>query len=240
MKINQYGLIILGAFLAIGLAISGYFVGQMMYNAKIAINTAEAKGLAERRVEADVANWELEFKVAGKTRAEIPQLYKQAEKIQKQIIKLLKQNNFTDKEIKIGVIDYSYREYRDNKQKLVDQKHELTGAIFVETHKVRLVEKVRANINLLIAQGYDIVNHSPTYLFTKLNEIKPDMLREATKNARIAANEFAKNAGVKVGSIRSAYQGGFSIRDVGDNYDDSRKIEKIVRVVTTIEFYLTN
>ena len=65
------------------------------------------------------------------------------------------------------------------------------------------------------------------------------MLREATKNARIAANEFAENAGVKVGGIRSARQGGFIIRDVGENYGDTKKIEKDVRVVTTITFYLT-
>jgi hypothetical protein len=65
------------------------------------------------------------------------------------------------------------------------------------------------------------------------------MLREATKNARIAANEFAENAGVRVGSIRSAYQGSFYIRDAGEEYGDTRKIDKDVRVVTTITFYLT-
>jgi hypothetical protein len=65
------------------------------------------------------------------------------------------------------------------------------------------------------------------------------MLREATKNARIAANEFAENAGVKVGSIRSARQGGFNVRDAGEEYGDTAKIEKDVRVVTTIDFYLT-
>jgi len=75
--------------------------------------------------------------------------------------------------------------------------------------------------------------------FTRLNEIKPAMLREATKNARIAANEFAENAGVKVGGIRDAHQGGFSIRDVGESHGDTAKIEKDVRVVTTITFYLT-
>jgi hypothetical protein len=65
------------------------------------------------------------------------------------------------------------------------------------------------------------------------------MLKEATTNARIAANEFAANAGVSVGGIRSAVQGGFIIKDVGDNYSDTQKIEKDVRVVTTITFYLT-
>ena len=65
------------------------------------------------------------------------------------------------------------------------------------------------------------------------------MLQEATKNARIAAAEFANNAGVKVGGIRSARQGSFYIRDEGAEYSDDRSIEKSVRVVTTISFYLT-
>lgn len=65
------------------------------------------------------------------------------------------------------------------------------------------------------------------------------MLKEATTNARLAANEFAANAGVEVGGIRYARQGGFIIRDVGESYTDTTKIEKDVRVATTISFYLT-
>ena len=97
---------------------------------------------------------------------------------------------------------------------------------------------MRSSVNRLIAQGVDIQNEPPAYRFTKLNEIKPEMLREATKNARIAANEFAENAGVTVGGIRSARQGGFNVRDVGEKYGDTVKVEKDVRVVTTITFYL--
>ncbi len=66
------------------------------------------------------------------------------------------------------------------------------------------------------------------------------MVKEATTNARIAANEFAENAGVEVGGIKSAQQGGFLIRDVGEEYGDTKSIEKEVRVVTTITFYLTD
>ncbi|MBL4804365.1 MAG: SIMPL domain-containing protein [Alphaproteobacteria bacterium] len=234
------GIILLGVFIALGLSASGYFVGQMMYNAKVAVNTAEAKGLAERRVEADTANWTLRFDLAGGANANIPALYKQAEKHQQTIISLLKENGFTDDEIKIGVIDYRYQEFRNSSQQLVDQKHILAGSVNVETAKVRQIEKVRGNVNKLIAEGINIQNTPPKYYFTGLNDIKPDMLREATQNARIAANEFASNAGVKVGSIRSARQGSFFIRDVGSEYSDSEKIEKDVRVVTTIDFYLTD
>ena len=226
--------------LAAGVALGGYFIGQTMYNAKVALNTAEAKGLAERRVRADQANWSILFTVSGKSRDDIPQLYRQAEKNQQTIIDLLKESGFGDGELDIGVVNYEYQEFRDEDQKLVDETHQLIGSISVETNKVDLVAEVRTSVNKLIATGMNINNQAPGYRFTKLNEIKPEMLREATKNARVAANEFADNAGVSVGGIRSARQGSFYVRDAGENYGDTRKIEKDVRVVTTITFYLTD
>lgn len=234
------GLFFLGIFLAVGIAVGGYFIGQTMYNAKVALNTAEAKGLAERRVTADRANWKIIFINTGKSRSDIPTLYDLSEKNQNTIVELLKKSGFDDTEIKVGVLNYEYQEYRDENQKLVDQKHNLIGSISAETDKVTLISKARARVNKLIAQGIDIKNMPPAYRFTRLNEIKPDMLKEATKNARIAANEFAENAGVTVGGIRSARQGGFIIRDAGEDYGDTNKIEKDVRVVTNITFYLTD
>ncbi|WP_444996662.1 SIMPL domain-containing protein [Aliikangiella sp. IMCC44359] len=239
-KNNQVGIVLLGVFLACGLATSGYFIGQTMFNAKVALNTAEAKGLAERRVEANRANWSISFSVVGQTKEEIPSLYDKSEKQQNIIIDLLKKNGFDDTEIEVGVLNYENREFRDENQKVVDQKHYLTGSINIETEKVRLVSSVRIKVNKLIAQGIDVKNHAPAYRFTLLNEIKPDMLKEATKNARIAANEFAENAGVKVGGIRSARQGSFYVRDAGQDYGDTKRIEKDVRVVTNITFYLTD
>lgn len=237
-KEHQGGLFFLGLFIAIGLAVAGYYIGQTLYNAKVALNTAEVKGLAERRVLADRVNWTIAYKVTGASKEEIPSLYKQAEEHQQTIISLLKDNDFDESEIQLGIVDYEYLEYRDENQRLVDQSHKLFGAINVESDKVKQVRKVRSNVNRLISEGIDIENRAPFYHFTKLNEIKPDMLSEATKNARIAANEFAKNAGVQVGNIRSARQGSFFVRDAGEEYGDTAKIEKDVRVVTTITFYL--
>jgi len=237
---NTVGLFFLGLFISCGLAASGYFIGQTMYNAKVALNTAQAKGLAERRVKADRANWTIAFSVASADKAAIPKLYKQSESNQQKIVALLKDNGFEDTEINVGIIDYNYSEYRDNFGKVSDQKHTLNGSITIETQKVDKVSGVRAKINKLIAEGINISNRDPKYQYTKLNDIKPDMLREATKNARIAANEFATNAGTQVGGIRTAHQGSFYIRDAGEDYGDTTKIEKDVRVVTTITFYLTD
>jgi hypothetical protein len=231
---------ILGASLliAIGMAAGGYFIGQTLYNAKVGINTAEVKGLAERRVEADRAYWKIEYTVAGNKQSEIPALYEKSESDQKQVIQLLKENGFDESEILPGVISYEEKEFRGEDQKLVDVRYLLKGSIDVETNKVKLLSGVRSKMNQLIARGLDLNNNAPTYYFTKLNQIKPQMLQEATRNARIAANEFAANAGVKVGRIREARQGGFIIRDVGEEYGDTKKIDKDVRVVTTITFYL--
>lgn len=239
-KISTATAFLSASVIGLGLAVSGYFVSQTLYNSKVALNTAEVKGLAERRVEADKAFWTIEYTVTGKSKEEVPELYKQSEVDQAKIIALLNEAGFNSDEINVGIINYYKRDFRDENQKLVEQTHSLVGTIEVQTDKVHLVSKGRAKLNRLIAEGLNIQNKSPAYHFTKLNEIKPDMLKEATKNARVAANEFAENAGVQVGGIRSARQGGFVIRDVGENYGDTAKIEKDVRVVTNITFFLND
>lgn len=239
MKNSTLSTLLASVFIALGIAAAGYFIGQTMYNSKVALNTAEAKGLAERRVTADLASWQLYFRVTDSATTDIKDLYAEAERRQTAIVTMLKESGFSDAEVTSGVIDYRLDEYRDSKGYVVDSKHLLSGSISVETTQVALVAKVRSSVNQFIAQGYDIDNQEPMYRFTKLNDIKPELLREATKNARLAANEFAENAGVTVGGIRNARQGNFFIRDAGQEYGDTRKIEKDVRVVTTITFYLT-
>ncbi len=226
--------------IAIGIAAAGYFVGQTMYNSKVGINTAEVKGLAERRVEADRAFWRIQYTVSGQDESAIPALYERSKQDQARIVALLLESGFDDAEVSPGVVNYQRREFRDEDQKLVETRFLLTGTIEVETEKVQLVSGARAKLNELIAVGVDVRNNAPQFYFTKLNEIKPEMLKEATRNARVAASEFASNAGVEVGGIRSARQGGFIVRDVGDDYNDTNKIDKDVRVVTTITFYLTD
>ncbi len=240
MSDSRQGGIILGALLlAIGMAAAGFFISETLYKSKVALNTAEVKGLAERRVEADNAYWAIQYTVADQGSADIATLYQASERDQSKIIHLLKDSGFSDQEIKPGVVNYIKNEFRDERQRLVEVKHRLIGVIEVETTQVHLVAKVRSKLNTLIAQGLSIQNNAPSYYFTRLNDVKPAMLKEATQNARAAANEFAENAGVNVGGIRSARQGSFVIRDVGEGYSDTRKIDKEVRVVTSVTFFLT-
>lgn len=234
------GSIIIGFFLCLGLIGGGYFIGQTMYNAKVAINIAEAKGLAERRVKADRAEWQIDYSVASANIGNVAGLYEDAKRSQRAIIQNLEEVGFDSDEIQIGVINKRYQEFRDENQRVVDQRFTLRGSISIETDKVDLVSTARSSVNELIAQGHNINNNNPSYRFTALNDIKPDMLSEAAQNARIAANRFAEDAGVNVGRIKEARQGAFIIRDVGSDYGDTQKIDKDVRVVTTIKFYLAD
>jgi len=226
--------------LAGGISSAGFFIGNTMYKSKIALNTVTVKGLAERRVSADQANWKISYSVTGTTKGDIPELYKQVEIDEQKVLDCLKAGGIEESEINIGVISYSSQQYRNENKVLVDERHTLSGVVEIQTNRVTAIESVRPMINKLMIEGINITNHAPQYRFTKLNEIKPEMLKEATENARVAASEFATNSGSKVGRIRSARQGGFTIVDVGETYGDTKRLTKDVRVVTTSEFYVDN
>ena len=161
--------------IALGIGSCGYFISQTLFNAKVAINVAEVKGLAERQVKADAALWRLTFGVTNDISAPLASLYRHAESRQQTIFDFLRRAGFDTHELEIGVIDYSKREYRDKNQKLIEQRHSLRGSITITTNKVDLVASARASINTLIAEGIAIDNHNPRYLFTQLNQIKPAM-----------------------------------------------------------------
>jgi hypothetical protein len=232
------GLVAAAICLALGVAAAGYFIGQTLYNSRTAVNTAEVKGLAERRVLADRAIWRIRYTVTGSDADAVADLYARSEQQKAEVITVLEASGLSGDEIRSGVVDYHRVEYRDNAQRLVDARRVLSGVVEVETSRVQRIAPARARLNDLIARGFDLANNPPSYLFTGLNDIKPEMVQEATTNARLAAGEFARNAGVSVGGIRSARQGNFVIRDAGSDYGSTEKIEKDIRVVTTITFYL--
>jgi len=145
--------------LAIGIAAAGYFISGTLYKSKIALNTADVKGLAERRVEADAAYWAIQYTVSGASKSEIPKLYDDSEVDQKKVIALLKESGFGDSEITPGVIRYHKQEFRDENQALVEERHFLVGTIDVQTNQVKLVSQVRSKLNKLIAQGSRLSLH---------------------------------------------------------------------------------
>lgn len=219
-----------------GIAGCGFFVGQTMVNREH-VNTADVKGLSERMVVADQAIWQIGFKVAN---ADLKAGYGEVESYAAAIRAFLTRNGFDAASVSGVQTSVTENEFRDGNGVLTEKRYDIVATISVTTGDVKAVDAAYQKLGELIAQGLLLTDSQPRYLFTGLNAVKPDMLREATENARIAAGEFAKNAGISVGSIRSATQGGFEVRDLnsGEYGTDDRSIAKQVRVVTTVTFYL--
>ncbi len=219
-----------------GIAGGGFFVGQTMVNREH-VNTADVKGLSERMVTSDRAIWQIGFKVAN---ADLKAGYAEVEANASAIKAFLARNGFDAAAVAAGDTSVTENEFRDGNGVLTEKRYDIVSYVTVTTKDVKAVSAAYQKLGELIAQGLLLTDSQPRYLFSGLNAVKPDMLREATENARIAAGEFAKNAGIKVGSIRSATQGGFEVRDLnsGEYGTDDRSIDKQVRVVTTVTFYL--
>lgn len=229
-------LVAAGLVLGIGVAVGGFFISKTMVNQAL-VDTADVKGLAERSVTSDQAIWSIGYKVSND---DLKAGYADAETAAKTIRAFLTANGFKPENIIAGQTGVTQNEYRDANGSLIETKYDINGAIVVTTNDVKAVDTASQKVGDLIAAGLLLTDTQPRYLFTGLNAIKPEMLREAAQNARVAADEFAKNAGVSVGKIRTAAQGGFEIRDTnsGEYGGDDRAIDKKVRVVTNVTFYL--
>ena len=238
---------VLGLLVALGLAVAGYFVSETLYKGKLASNTVTVKGFAERDVKADLALWQISFSITG---GNLSLLYAQASGNENTLTNFLVQKGFQRTEIKTGSLDIEdlfANQYRSNNIS-ADQRYILKDTITVRAINVERVDQTIRALNDVVKQGIVLTANTADFQFTKLNDIKADMLRAATKNARDAAQQFANDADSKVGSIQSANQGFFSVdsRDSaaaqnpsgGEGAPQQSTIDKKVRVVVTLTYYL--
>lgn len=244
---NRGELVVLGVLVAAGLIIGGWALGTQIKATRLADRYVTVKGLVERNVKSDLAIWSLSYKEAGDDLAAV---YAKSEADKNTILQFLQQQGIRDDEIVTGlvrVVDTQANEYggmnRAPKRYIVEQE------ITVRTARVDQVAAAAQKSMQLVQKGI-VLSSSPgqglVYKFTGLNKIKPDMITEATKNARAAADRFAQDSGSQVGSIRQANQGTFSISpadqagDVGEGggYGGEGSMMKAVRVVTTVQYYL--
>ncbi|MCM1322643.1 MAG: SIMPL domain-containing protein [Acetobacter sp.] len=238
---NDNNRVLSSIILALGLTAAGFFPGYYYYQAKNNNNTVSVKGLAEMNVKADLAIWKLKIVTTGN---ELIPAQQQISAQTTEINNFLQQQGFKPSEINIERIetnDLMATPYRGNDAN--SSRFILSQTITVKSNNVELVEKSLPKTDSLIAKGiiFDTSYNDPvSYIFTKLNDIKPQMLEQATLNARKAAAEFAKSSGSNVGKIRRANQGIFSIlpREQTANSFEAQQIEKTIRVVSTIEYWL--
>ena len=230
--------IILGAFLCVGLIFLGYFISRSAYLIKASERFVTVKGLSEREVNADIAIWPISFKEVSNDLTGLYSVMAQKSKI---VLKYLKDKGFKDSEITaapVSIVDKKADRYAQTGE--IDYRYLAASTITVYSDNVELVRKIMTEISDLIKKGIAIseedYNAKPEFLYSKLNEIKPAMVEEATKDARSVAEKFAKDSESELGKIKNATQGLFTIFD----RDSKTAHIKKVRVVTHIEYYLAD
>ena len=221
--------------IAIGLLLLGVFIERGISSFANKDRSVNVKGLAEMEVEADKVTWPLVYKSIGN---DLVGLYEQINKSNKTITQFLKGKGIEEKEISINapeIIDMKAERYNNQES---SYRYNVTSVITVTSDKVNLIRELISSQGELLKQGVAITSgdyrYSVQYEYTGLNKIKPQMIEEATKNARQAAEKFAEDSDSKLGKIRNAYQGQFSITDRHANTPYIKK----VRVVTTIDYSL--
>lgn len=246
---NERGTILSALVIALGLIIGGWALGAQIKATRLSDRYVTVKGLVERKVKSDLAIWPLSYKEAGDN---LTSLHTKTEANKNTILQFLKQQGIQDSEIELGVVrvvDTQANEYggvnRAPHRYIVEQQ------ITVRTSRVDQVAAAAQKSMQLLQKGI-VLNSNPgqglAYKFTGLNSIKPDMITEATRNARAAADRFASDSGSRVGSIRQANQGVFTIlpadqgSDTGEGsenaYAADSSLTKTVRVVTSVQYYL--
>ncbi|MGD8628336.1 MAG: SIMPL domain-containing protein [bacterium] len=231
---------VVGALL-IGLciAIAGISIGYGFYKGRASDRYVTVKGLAEREVKADLAIWPISFTVAAN---DLGRLQIEIDSDREAITEFLLSAGFGQDEISYSaphIID-TEAERRHGGGERAPYRYLAEATVTTRTGDVALVKASMESVGSLVGKGLVLADQSwrsPTeFLFTSLNDIKPDMIEEATKDARRAATKFAEDSQSKVGKIRHASQGYFSINDRDRNSPEFKKI----RVVTSIQYYLVD
>lgn len=224
---------------AVGIALLGVFIyfGLSAFAAKERV--VSVRGLAEREVEADHVIWPIVYKTTGN---DLQALYADINRAQSAISVFLTKNGVKKEDISVGapqIVDLRADRYQSAQAAMRD-RYNVTAVITVASDRVEAVRGLMSRMGELLKQGIAIsageYGSQVQYEFKGLNKIKPQMIEEATKNAREAAKKFADDSDSDLGKIKKAQQGLFSIED----RDQHTPYVKKVRVVTSLDYYLNS
>jgi len=231
-------ILLAAAVLAVGMIAGGYLLGDGLKRAHLADRAVTMRGLAERNVTADLATWTINFTAQG---TELDAVRAESDRDAATVLAFLRQAGFPAQAVTDagGSVNQFYDTNRGANQVTVNRRIQLrtTDVMRARAAYARQFELIRGGVAIQEGSGIQ-------YSFTQLNTIKPDMIAQATQDARRAAEQFARDSGTGVGGIRAATQGYFSIgardgdaTEEGGGGGNDSPFQK-VRVVTTIEVYL--
>jgi len=234
---NKANVFILGFFIFLGLSTLGYLLANAAIAVKEYERTVTAKGLSEREYSADIIIWPIQF---TETSNDLSQLYSSVDASSLKIKKFLQKKGINEKEISFSspvITDKSAQQYGNSKAEF---RYAAMQTVTVYSENINSVREMMSSLSELGKSGIAFTGNNyqsqTKYIFTRLNEVKPEMIEEATKQARVVAQKFAADSQSKLGKIRKASQGQFSISARDQNNPHIKK----VRVVSTVEYYLSD
>lgn len=235
---DRFNALALALAVFLGLSALGWLIASAAIDVKEYERSVTVKGLAEEEFTADVVIWPIQFTLASNN---LPALYQDIDTNTGTIITFLTDQGIGREDITIGtpaITDKSAQQYGN--QDRAEFRYTGMQTVTVYSEAIDTVREVMGKLSELGKQGIVLTGNNyqsqTEYLFTRLNEVKPAMIEEATRKAREVAEKFAEDSDSRLGKIRRASQGQFSISPRDNNTPHIKK----VRVVSTIEYYLSD
>jgi len=232
--VRGVAVVIASLLLAIGVSVGGSFVGDGITNWNSGRRIIAVKGLSEREVPASVATWSIGYRATGN---DLTAINRKLSDSTKTVLSFLKTAGFDEKDVAVqppALRDLSM-EPREKDTPPLPERYRAEQSVLLRTSKVDLIKPALASASTLMVNGVLLSGGcQPNYVYNQLNEIKPRMIQEATKNARIAAEQFARDSQTNLGKLRSASQGWFQVED----RDAATPERKLVRVVVDVDYEL--
>ena len=218
--------------LSAGLALSGYFIGDGISSRNSGRRIISVKGLSEREVPASVTVWAIGYTATGNDLTAINQKLGDSTKA---VVAFLKEAGFDEKDMAVQppALHDASMEPREENVPPPPERYRADQSVLLRTAKVDLIKPALAAASSLMSKGVLLAQGCrPNYIFNQLNEIKPGMIQEATRNARIAGEQFSRDSQTTLGKLRNASQGWFQV----DDRDPATPERKTVRVVVDVEY----
>jgi hypothetical protein len=228
---------------ALGLAIAGWFIGHGFASGRAADRYVEVKGLAEQEVTADLALWPLRYVSTGD---DLAATQAQITRNTRQVFAFLGRNGIDTSSVQLQALEVSDAFANRFPGERGGPRYVIQQTVMVRSNKPDVVMAASQRVSELVGAGVVLSSSGeygiggPTFVFTRLNQLKPSMVKESTANARAAAEQFAADSRSELGSIRQANQGVFVIlpRDQAPGVNEGAQPQKIVRVVSTVQYFL--
>ncbi|SFR41971.1 hypothetical protein SAMN05216203_0137 [Marinobacter daqiaonensis] len=227
--------------IGVSLIVSASILRDGLTGLKTGDRYVTVKGVAEQDVDADLALWPIRFAASGNT---LEAARESASRSRESVMAFLKLQAIPDDAVELQRLEVMDTRANPYQSEHTTPKVIISQTLMVRTDQVERIRQAARNVSDLVDSGVllqsDYGPTGPTYLFTRLNDIKPRMIQEATAAALESARQFARDADATLGGLRRANQGVFQIlaRDQAPGITAEQQPFKTVRVVSTFDYYL--